>query len=229
MAVTASLAERARIDVMDISLPTDDAPVGLRERRRRETLRELSDAALDLFERQGLHGTTVDDIARAAGTSPRTFFRYYATKEHAVFLDDEDSVTVVREGIEAVRRGEPVVRALETGWMRLLDDFDRRRDEHPRALRVRRLVQHEPTLLALALRRDAEHADEVAAAVAAADGGSDPLIARALVAVVGTTVRIAFDEWARLTEQGEPASVHEIYLEVRRGLSARASELGADL
>ena len=43
--------------------------------------RELERVALDLFARNGFAATTVDDIARAAGISRRTFFRYYSSKE----------------------------------------------------------------------------------------------------------------------------------------------------
>ena len=48
-------------------------PIGLRERRRSQTRAEIAEAALDLFERQGVAATTVEDIAAAAGISPRTF------------------------------------------------------------------------------------------------------------------------------------------------------------
>jgi AcrR family transcriptional regulator len=45
----------------------------------------LIDAAMDLCLRQGYENTTVDQIAAAADVSPRTFSRYFATKD-AVFL-----------------------------------------------------------------------------------------------------------------------------------------------
>ena len=202
--------------------------LGLRERRRRDTLLDVSDAAIDLFERKGVQGTTVDDIAHAAGISQRTFFRYYPTKEHAVFAGDEGFGTVMRETVAAIRGGAPVVAALEGGWMRLFDDFDARKGEHGRVLRVKRLIHAEPSLLALALANDAEHADELTdAAVDAAGADADVLIARALVAAVSTTTRLAFDEWARRVELGTPASVREIYLELRRGLAAYAAQLDA--
>lgn len=219
---------------MTSTTPTDsesaqnEPALGLRERRRRDTLREVSDAAIELFERKGVQGTTVDDIAQAAGISQRTFFRYYPTKEHAVFAGDEGFGTVMREAVAAIRGGAPVVAALEAGWLRLFDDFDAQPAEHARVLRVKRLIHAEPALLALALANDAEHADELTdAAVDAAGAQADVLIARALVAAVSTTTRLAFDEWARRVELGTPASVREIYLELRRGLAAYAAQLDA--
>ncbi|HWS38023.1 MAG TPA: TetR family transcriptional regulator [Actinoplanes sp.] len=50
----------------------------------RERLRE---AALGLFGTQGYDGTTVAEIAAAAGVTERTFFRYYADKREVLFVD----------------------------------------------------------------------------------------------------------------------------------------------
>ncbi|MDR5700340.1 TetR family transcriptional regulator [Agromyces aerolatus] len=203
-----------------------EAPLGLRERRRQATRDEISDAALDLFERHGVAGTTVDDIAHAAGVSPRTFFRYFPTKEHAVFVDDEQAELVMSETLAAVRAGAPVSTALETGWLRLLDDFAREDGARDRVLRTRRLIAAEPSLLAIALQRDEEHIGILTAAAVAATGDeSDALTARALVAIVATTFRLAFDEWARRAEADVAADVREIYFELRRGVSAYAAEL----
>ncbi|MFH9730524.1 TetR/AcrR family transcriptional regulator [Streptomyces sp. NPDC017260] len=45
---------------------------------------EIARAAARLFVNQGLRATRAEDIARAAGVAPRTFYRYFATKEEAV-------------------------------------------------------------------------------------------------------------------------------------------------
>ncbi|MGO4250381.1 TetR family transcriptional regulator [Micrococcaceae bacterium Sec5.1] len=210
--------------------PVAAAPLGLRERRRRETLREVSDAALQLFERNGFTETTVDDIADAAGISQRTFFRYYATKEQAVCVNDVGLGAVMDETVAVIRSGAPVVAALEDAWMRLFGEFDARPEEHRRTLRVRRLVQSEPALLARTLANEAERIDELTdAAVDAAGASADVLTARALVALVSTTTRLAFDEWARRAEMGADASVRDIYLELRRGLGTYARHLTGEL
>jgi AcrR family transcriptional regulator len=63
----------------------------LRQRNRQRTLEEIADAALALFERQGFEATTVDQIAAAAGVSPATFFRHYASKEDVLFAHEDES------------------------------------------------------------------------------------------------------------------------------------------
>jgi AcrR family transcriptional regulator len=51
---------------------------------------EVAVVALELFAEKGFDGATVDDIARAAGMSRTSFFRYFPTKEDVVLghLDD---------------------------------------------------------------------------------------------------------------------------------------------
>jgi AcrR family transcriptional regulator len=58
-----------------------------RPSKRERTLAALLEAGLDLFEEQGYDQTTVAQIARAAGVTEMTFFRYFAAKEH-LLLDD---------------------------------------------------------------------------------------------------------------------------------------------
>ena len=52
------------------------------------TREALIDAALALFARDGFDATTTDRISQEAGVSPRTFFRYFPTKESVVFHRD---------------------------------------------------------------------------------------------------------------------------------------------
>ncbi len=64
--------------------------LGLRERKKIRTRATLLDAAIGLCDRQGFESTTVDQISAIADVSPRTFTRYFATKDAiALALIDE--------------------------------------------------------------------------------------------------------------------------------------------
>jgi AcrR family transcriptional regulator len=62
---------------------TDQLP-GLRERKKADTRRALSDAALDLAFERGLDNVTREDIANTVGVSLRTFNNYFNGKYEAL-------------------------------------------------------------------------------------------------------------------------------------------------
>lgn len=66
--------------------------LGLRERKKQRTRATLIDAAVELCDRQGFERTTVDQIAAIADVSPRTFSRYFATKDAIALALIDDAI-----------------------------------------------------------------------------------------------------------------------------------------
>lgn len=58
-----------------------EAGGGLRERKKRETKKRLTEKGIALFLEKGIDDTTLDEIAAAAGISRRTFFYYFTSKD----------------------------------------------------------------------------------------------------------------------------------------------------
>ena len=90
---------------------TDDASAsqaqpqgGLRERKKHQRREALHRAALRLVERQGIDGTTVEQICEEVGVSPRTFFNYFPSKTAAALRLPEQVISV--EAAERFRRAE---------------------------------------------------------------------------------------------------------------------------
>jgi AcrR family transcriptional regulator len=70
--------------MMNTSLNAADVEVSgrtsLQERKQEFARNAIWDAAIDLFLEKGFNETTVDEIAEAAGTSRRSFFRHFESK-----------------------------------------------------------------------------------------------------------------------------------------------------
>ena len=73
--------------------------VELREQRRERTAREIQQAAMSLFAERGYDGVTVEDIAHEAGVSERTFFRYFASKDHLLVAEAGRRIDIVHESL----------------------------------------------------------------------------------------------------------------------------------
>lgn len=141
-----------------MSSPTG-APRTLRDRKRTRTRKALVDAAVELFERNGYHGTTIADIAAAADIGTRTFFGYFASKEELLFPDTDGRVDAALAAIATREPGDrPIdvlLRALRdvTGPEGQPDDLVNRLT----ALRLR-LIRAVPAVggRALQIQRDAQ-------------------------------------------------------------------------
>ncbi|WP_353353983.1 TetR/AcrR family transcriptional regulator [Intrasporangium sp. DVR] len=72
---------------------------GLREAKRRATAHALAEAAFDLAVERGVDGFTIDDVARRAGYSRRTFANHFSCKEEAI---TGLAVERLREGLETL-------------------------------------------------------------------------------------------------------------------------------
>jgi AcrR family transcriptional regulator len=67
-------------------MPSSKTLPSRRDQHKSRTRQAIRDAALGLFASQGYDATTTEEIAARAGVSTRTFFRYFPTKESALFF-----------------------------------------------------------------------------------------------------------------------------------------------
>lgn len=85
--------------------------LGRRERKKRETRRQIVDAALTLFSERSYESVTVGEIASAADVDPSTFFRHFRAKEYVLFADVDDLQQFLLEELENRPVDEPVLMA----------------------------------------------------------------------------------------------------------------------
>jgi len=81
-----------RVSMPCVAEVREEPALGLRERKKQRTRATLVDAAVELCERQGFERTTVDQIAAIADVSPRTFSRYFATKDAIALALIDDAI-----------------------------------------------------------------------------------------------------------------------------------------
>lgn len=152
---------------------------GLRERKKWETRRRISDVATGMFLARGFDNVTIADVAEAAGVSRMTVFNYFPRKED-LFLDRSAEVVVdYRQAIGERGPGEPVaeaLRRLHRGWLAERhpmsgvvehgEVFWKVVDETP-ALRARTLEQQDELRAELVGMLRAEGFDETGASLGA--------------------------------------------------------------
>ena len=68
---------------MEVMEPPIGPPVGRREKRKQEIRAKIEDAAYELFKRQGIEETSIEQICVEADVARRTFYGHYPNK-HAL-------------------------------------------------------------------------------------------------------------------------------------------------
>jgi AcrR family transcriptional regulator len=95
------------------------AHAGLRQRKKDSSRQAIEDAAWELFAEQGYDETSVNDIAERANVAPRTFFRYFPTKEAVMYPQFDEMLQSVRDEFRKRPTDEPVITSLFESLQRL--------------------------------------------------------------------------------------------------------------
>ncbi|HEX2195185.1 MAG TPA: helix-turn-helix domain-containing protein [Candidatus Limnocylindria bacterium] len=116
--------------------------MGSRETKKAATRKALVDAAARLFAERGVEATTMDDIAREAGTSRTSVFNYFGYKEMILCEIGARYVAEVAATAEASRSRRRSPRAM------LLDIIDN----------LAEIAERDPVIVA-AIARELTHTD----------------------------------------------------------------------
>jgi len=185
---------------------TAAVPVGLRERKKEQTREALAQAVLRLAKKRGFDNITVEDIAEACDVSPRTFFRYFPSKEDALFAANSAQRDSMLAALREQPADLPVFDAIEAAVRTRVREYERGRET---LLRRHRIVVASPSLRT----RSAERAQSWEADLVAelrASGRADDLTdleLRLVVAAALAALRLAIDTW--LVSDGE--TLHDLF------------------
>ena len=168
-----------------------DTTVGLRERKKLRTRADLTDAAFRLFTERGFDETTIDDIVEQVEVSPRTFFRYFDSKEDVVIGFFDDMGLELRSALAARPEQEPPFAAVREALRSLVDVYTAQAD---RVMAAKRLSFDTPAIRARLLDKHARWENGVTEELATrlgVDADRDPrprLIAAVALAAFSTAV-----------------------------------------
>ncbi|MFI0406037.1 TetR/AcrR family transcriptional regulator [Actinomadura sp. 3N508] len=182
---------------------TSSAPTsGLRESKKQETRRLISDHATRLFIAQGFEQTTIAEIAAAARVAKKTVTNYFPRKEDLA-LDHQDAfIASLARTVTARRSGESALTALHRAFTAAATAAD------PVAgfsgPDFARMIADSPTL-STRLRdlhdlREAALADALTEATGAT---RDDITPRAAAALLGAVHRTLFQRIQELTLAGQ--------------------------
>ena len=135
------------------------------------TRESLIDAALELFARDGFDATTAEAISTSAGLSPRTFFRYFPTKESVVFHRDYWFMRALAAAYLEQPRSTSDYEALRTTFVEHARGFDALRG---RIETYRAAVDSSAALIGREQEHLRDHAATLGEAVARRRGSDDP-------------------------------------------------------
>lgn len=172
---------------------------GLRARKKQRTRRTIERAALDLFDKHGFDGTTIDEIAAASDISPRTFFHYFPSKEDVVLADYAIRLEQIVVALKASTSDQAPWPALRSAFLAVAVDYE---SEHEQLLRRFRIISTTPAVSARSLLLQSTWERTITEAVAdwlgvdAADDIRPGLIAGAALAAM----RASLARW--LTSDG---------------------------
>ncbi|MFI5808254.1 TetR/AcrR family transcriptional regulator [Streptomyces sp. NPDC051561] len=199
---------------------------GLREHKKQQMYRKLSDTAVELFLDKGFEQVTVADVATAVGISKPTLFRYFPAKEDLVLhrLADHEG-----ESARVVAQRPCGCSPLEALRCHFLDGLARRDpvtglNDHAAVLAFHRLLYGTPSLVA----RLYTYLERDEAALADALGAGTPGIRVRLAAGQILAVRriLAQENWRRIAAGQSADSLHdeavaaaeEAFAQLRAGL-----------
>jgi AcrR family transcriptional regulator len=187
--------------------PTPGPPRGssrpsLRERKKDANRRAIEDAAWDLFAEAGYEATTVNQIAERANVAPRTFFRYFPSKEAVLYTELDGLLAVLAEAFRLRPVDEPPLVSLIEAMAAIdaeTSPFMERQRERFMLLKQQR-EEGAPSFLSE--RVGAAVADMVRARYA--DEPDREVRARLAAGVLTTVMTISNEEWLEEGAEGPP-------------------------
>ncbi len=167
-----------------------------RSRHKQATALALRAAAVRLMGDRGYEATSTEEIARAAGVSPRTFFNYFPTKESVVPLPADFMHGLVERALRARPADEDVLQSLAATALATVGSIAALPGADESFAATVRLMFAERQLRQIFLERQTMAEDTAWAVLRERGVAADDLAARAALATVTTLTYLGLRMWA---------------------------------
>ncbi|MEV4889365.1 TetR family transcriptional regulator [Nonomuraea sp. NPDC055795] len=187
---------------------------GLRERKKARTKALIQKEALRLFREQGYAATTIEQVAEAAEVAPSTVFRYFATKEDLVLLDQFPPFV---QALDALPRDLHPVEAMRQAMRAIF--AAQSEEEVAEGLEREKLMLTVPELWTASLENVSGAIGTIQEMLARRSGrpADDPETRNITGAIVGVVVSVWFD-WAKDPDMDGPAEIDRALAHLAAGL-----------
>ena len=206
--------------------PKAPRPLPLPQRKRQLVRQEIARAAWLLFAERGYEDTTVAEIARAAGISRRSFFRYFSSKEDVVIGTSDALAEDVLAAFARRPAAEPPLVAIERA---LRPAIETRLADADESRAIIRLLRESRTLRRALLERHARLEERLALLIAVRTGADmrrDPTPAL-LAFLARALMDTAFNVWYDQRPRNVGAMIEDLFRRLRSVVSAERASGGA--
>lgn len=191
---------------------TTDAPTGMREQKRQQTMRRIVDAGVRLFGLHGYEATTLDAIAAEAGISRRTFFHYFKSKDDILISMQTGLGDRLVEGLAAEPHGLSPMETMRIVLLALAAPY-----KPEELIVVDRLMRSSETVQARKQASYAQDEKRLLAALRQRWPDEPPMLLRLVATLSIATVRLSLDAWS---EEGGTRPLVELAQETFDALDA---------
>ncbi len=184
--------------------PPADRPASLRDRKRDATRQTIEEAAWQLFTERGFDATTVHDIAALANVAPRTFFRYFPSKEAVLYPEIDELIADLSAAFDARPTDEPALVSLVAAMDSLSSELlEQRERSFQRFDMLKRTSQG--TTSVFVTGRVADAVAEMVRRRSSADPDVE-IQARLAAGVLSVVLSLSLEQWA---ERGGATSIED--------------------
>jgi AcrR family transcriptional regulator len=189
---------------------------GKLQARKQEFVRDaLWSAAIDLFSQKGFNETTVEDIVEAAGTSRRTFFRYFESKRDLIAQPVATYGASIAQAIESC----PASCSVQGLFRHVVLEVARTTVADARMRRVMAVAAKYPEAREAQLSRIAEVQDRLADAFA--PRVAREITAHVLAALTLSALSLTYRVWFTKGKKDIDAAAEQVFQELSQAIAEK--------